>query len=185
VVADGIHRLSAFGAEGHTEIRAIIVEPRLGDAPLVCAFRRGLETAAHAPVPLSRTERTRAVRMMLERQPQLSDHEIANLCGSSRQTVWRYRTGRCNATLDETFQRMASMPRLPTADELARDLVVRLVRLDDGRGIFDRINPKRMGRHLGQAFVNEVGDQALDRARRYAAWLNATITVLEREAEMS
>jgi len=184
VTADGVHRVTAHNELSHDEIDVIVIEPLLGESPVACAFRRGLETAAHASVPLRRAERTRGVRLTLERYPNWSDQQIAMLCGVSRQTVWRYRSGRCNATVDEAAQRLADEhgPRLPSADELADDLVRRLVKLDDGRGILDRINPSRMGRHLGSAFTASFGDYALDRARRFEAWLHAAVNELRKGA---
>jgi hypothetical protein len=184
LAADGIHRITAYDAEGHAEIDAIVIEPQLGESAIDCAFRRGLETAATAPAPLRPVERTRAVRLLLERHPAMPDQQIAALCGVSRQTVWRYRSGRCNATVDEQLQRISGsrVPRLPTADDLARDFVSRLVKLDAGRGILDRINPHRMGRHLGSALKETFGDAALDRASRFEAWLHAAVIELGKVA---
>jgi hypothetical protein len=184
-VADGVHRITAQRDEGKTEIAVSVIAPQAGETPLQCAFRRSVETASHAAQPLTRAERTRTVKLLVTQHPDWSDQTIADLCGVARQTVWRHRNPRSNATLADAFEALRNQPTFPSARDIAADFVGRLVELKARRGLLDHLNPQRMGKHLGRAFSEQFGEDALDEARRFTNWMHAMIVVLEREAEMS
>ena len=58
-----------------------------------------------------------------------------------------------------------------------------LDRLSESRGLLDYLAPKRMGRHLADAFVDRFGDSALDEAQRFRTWLDGAVVSLEAEKD--
>ena len=54
-----------------------------------------------------------------------------------------------------------------------------LVKLEDSRGLLDRMAPSRMGRHLARAFEDRLGGDALRQAERFAEWTAAAVRELQ------
>ena len=177
-IGDGIHRCMAAQRAGHTEIGAVIVPPRENETPVDCAYRIALETATRGPLPLTMSERRRAVVHLLETQPEMSRRSIAELVGVSHSTVgrWAVEVDQSAGDGDEASPRM---PIGPSPEKVARGLVGTLERLKEARGLFDYLARSRMGRHMAGAFADRYGESALDEARRFQAWVDAAVAALE------
>ena len=68
-----------------------------------------------------------------------------------------------------------------TAEQMTRRLVVFLARMDEARGLLDYLMPKRMGRHIAQAFTEQFGDSALTEAQKFRVWLDQAVASIESE----
>ncbi|MGO8873428.1 MAG: ParB N-terminal domain-containing protein [Acidimicrobiales bacterium] len=181
LVGDGIHRTLAVQRLERSEIEAVIATPRTDETPSACAYRIALETATRSALPLTRAERRRAAVHLLETCPDFSRRQIAQLVGVAHSSVNRWAEEVADSsTRSEDADRQ--MPIGPSPDRVAAQLVSTLDRLSGSRGILDYLAPKRMGRHLAEAFVDRFGDSALDEAQRFRAWLDVAVTAL-RDAE--
>jgi ParB-like chromosome segregation protein Spo0J len=178
VIADGVHRSRAALLAGRDTIEVILVEPAANEDALACAFRRALETATRSALPLNPAERKHAALQLAADRPELSHRAIARLVGVSHDSIdrWLREIGKADEGSDgENFRAP------PTADQVARQLVASIARLEDARGLADLFKPSRMGQHLARAFEGRYGDQALKEARRFEAWASRTVEVLEAE----
>lgn len=179
LIADGIHRTDAALRAGQATIEAIVVTPAPGETEIQCAFRRALETATRTALPLTKQERRAAVLTLASSRPELSHRAVARLVGVSHDTVERWLREAAEESEspadDETFRPS------PTADQVARQLVASIARLEEARGLADIFKPSRMGHHLARAFESRYGDQALREARRFAAWASRAVEALEAE----
>jgi hypothetical protein len=182
LIGDGIHRSMATHRLGRTEIEAVIVTPQPNESPEQCAYRIALEMASKSALPLTGAERRRAAVHLLETQPELSRRQIALLVGVSHSSVnqWAIEVDECSTPDDEADRRM---PVGQSPDRVAARMASMLDRLSDSRGLLDYLAPKRMGRHLAEAFADRFGDTALDEARRLRTWLDGAVSHLEAEDE--
>jgi hypothetical protein len=178
VVADGVHRYEAAREAGLSSVEVELVVPNDGEDILDCVYRRALETACLTALPLTRAERRRAVTQLLALQPELTHRAVARLVGVAHSTVDRWAEG----VADSASEVSATNAILsPSADTVAIQLVRHLDRLRESRGLFDYFAPKRMGRHLAQAFYDRFGDESLNEARVYAAWVGRAVALLSGE----
>jgi ParB-like chromosome segregation protein Spo0J len=177
LIGDGVHRCLAVRRLGQVEIDAVIVIPEPNESPAECAYRIALETASRSALPLTRSERRRAAVHLLEFQPQLSRRAIAQLVGVAHSSVnrWAEEVSQSSAA-DESEVRM---PVGMTPSRIASRLVGTLERLSESRGLLDYLAPKRMGRHLAEAFTDRFDHSAPDEARRFRSWLDQTVSILE------
>lgn len=178
VVADGVHRYQAAREAGLNDVEVEFVLPNSGEDLLDCAYRRALETACLSALPLTKAERKRAVERLLATQPDLTHRAIARLVGVSHSTVDRWAGEVAESSTESGIPRYVTRPN---ADTVASQLVRHLERLRESRGLFDYFAPKRMGRHLAQAFYDRFGDESLNEARVYAAWLGRAVALLSGE----
>ena len=176
LLGDGVHRCLAAQRAGHPEIDALIVIPRPNESPLECAYRTALETAARGPLALTNAERRRAAIHLLESQPQMSRRAIAQLVGAAHSSVNRWAVEAEPPSDNGPRQRIVIGP---SPSQVAMRLVRNLGRISDSRGVFDLLAPRRMGRHMADAFADHFGDSALDEAQRFHAWMAAAVTALE------
>ena len=91
---------------------------------------------------------------------------------------WAAEVDDCSTPDDETERRM---PVGQSPDRVAGRLVSMLDRLSESRGLLDYLAPKRMGRHLAEAFADRFGDSALDESRKFRTWLDGAIAALKAE----
>lgn len=176
LIGEGVHRYYAARAAGLNQIEVVFVMPESGESITDCAYRRALETATRSALPLTRSERQRAARRLLETRPDLSRRAVARLVGVAHSTVDRWAEEVAESASESAT---AGSTVGPTADEVAMKLVRFLERLSDSRGLFDYFAPKRMGTHLAQAFYDRFGDRALAEARTVAVWISHAVTMLE------
>ena len=126
---------------------------------------RALETATRSALPLTRSERRRVAQHLLGTRPDLSGRAIARLVGVAHSTVDRWAEERAeSASAQDDDPRSTQMV---TAEQMTRRLVVFLARMDEARGLLDYLMPKRMGRHIAQAFTEQFGDSALTEAQKF------------------
>ena len=177
LIADGVHRLFAHRWAKRETIDSVIVEPNQGENPGECAYRRALETATQAALPLTNAERHRAVLRLHEGDPSLSHRAIARLVGVSHDSVGRWIKHALEVEGSTSEDNPGFPPRV-TADDVARRLVLTLVRLDESRSLFDMLSGARMGRHLARAFDDRLGDNALRQAERFSQWTHAAVAEL-------
>jgi transposase-like protein len=178
VIADGVHRYQAAREAGLNSVEVEFVVPNAGEDILDCAYRRALETACVTALPLTKAERKRAVERLLATQPDLTHRAIARLVGVSHSTVDRWAVEVADSAT-ETGSPASLLG--PNADTVASQLVRHLERLRESRGLFDYFAPKRMGRHLAQAFYDRFGDESLNEARVYADWIGRAVALLSGE----
>jgi hypothetical protein len=181
LIADGVHRFFANKWAGRESIDVVVIEPNPGENPSACAYRRALETATQAALPLTTAERHRAALRLHEHDPSLSHRAIARLVGVSHNSVGRW----ISQAEDEgpTPEDNSGFPPRVTADDVARRLVLTLARLDESRSLFDMLNGARMGRHLARAFDDRLGDDALRQAQRFAEWTADAVAELKSAAQ--
>jgi ParB-like chromosome segregation protein Spo0J len=180
VIADGVHRFEAACEAGLNQVEVVLVSPNVGEDFLDCALRRALETACLTALPLTRAERKRAVEQLLATRSDLTHRAIARLVGVAHSTVDRW----AEEVADSASE--AGLPAVvlgPNADEVATKLVRYLDQLKDSRGLFDYFAPKRMGRHLAQAFYDRFGDDSLVEARLVAEWIGRAVALLSGEGQ--
>ncbi len=92
VVVGGFHRIAALRSIGRKTVEAIVTDGTMRDAiALACA-----DNATHGR-PLSIEDTERAVTILLESQPDMTNEEIAKVVGKSSRTVIRIKH-RLNAT---------------------------------------------------------------------------------------
>ena len=176
--ADFLHRGTAAGNLGWTELPAIIVDIPDGADPIEIAHLRALETSVTAAKPLSRAERRRAVLGLLKRRPDWPDREIGRRAGVSHQTV-----GRVRAELDNPEERaeptvsddyLASISATKIADQLVRGLS----KAWEARGVTDLVH-RRMPTTLADSLRRQFGDDAATWAQRLERWAAAARADLE------
>jgi len=181
LVCDGHHRVAALYQLG-CEAALTVTQPLPdGRSPEQFAFEYGVETAAHAAKPLSRTERNAAVDRLLGEHPDWSDRAIAQLCGVSHQTVGRRRAKRSNGPDPADIANLAGgfrqVSELEAAGRLFRAL--EKVREARGLGIGDFFAGRdRTGERLASVLADAFGDSALQRAREYETWIASAIAGL-------
>jgi hypothetical protein len=156
----------------------VLVSPRPDEPIDICTYRRALETATQSALPLTKAERRQAVRWLLAQQPEMSHRDIARTVGVAHSTVDRWIVGR--GASEENGDTDSSGPR---PEDIADKLVRFWQRLDDSRRLFDLFGPKRMGRHLADAFTNRFGDNALREARLVAGWTQRAVETLSNPAQ--
>jgi hypothetical protein len=176
-VADGVHRTLAALLNGQTDIDVAVIVIESGESALNCAYRRALETATKTALPLGKLERRRAVKHLLDTRPDLSRREIARWVGVAHSTVDKWAS-----EVADSASGSEPSPG-PTADEVATKLVRFLEELKGSRGLFDYFAPKRMGRHLAQAFYDRFGDDSLAEARIVAEWIDRAVALLSGEGQ--
>jgi ParB-like chromosome segregation protein Spo0J len=177
LIADGVHRTLAAGAAGRSEILAVTVEPLPGESVVACAYRRALETASRAALPLTLTERRQAAHRLLAEQPDRSHREIARMVGVSHDSVDRW--ARAAAAPANDGSRDAAFP-----DPAAARLISALLRL---RGSSDEAHSAQVspvGERLADALEARLGESALDEARHLMAWTAAAVDTLEHRSAM-
>jgi ParB-like chromosome segregation protein Spo0J len=179
ILADGWHRLTALGQLGFAEVPVNVIAAG-DDDPYRAAYRHGLVTAATAARPLSRRERSAAVRRLLADSPDSSDREIARLTGVSPTTVGSHRRQLAGENEQPSEgQRSEHYLATATADELAKKLVASLDKLYTARGLGDALLGDRTGRRLARALKARHGEHAADWARRLVQWATACLNELE------
>ena len=180
VIADGVHRYQAAREAGLNQVEVVLVSPNVGEDILDCAYRRALETACLTALPLTRAQRKYAVERLLATRSDLTHRAIARMVGIAHSTVDRW----AEEVADSASEGSAPNPALgPNADEVATKLIRMLERLKDSRSLFDYFAPKRMGRHLAQAFYDRFGEDSLVEARLFAAWIERAVAVLSGEEQ--
>ncbi len=179
--ADFFHRATAALKLGWSELPAIIIDAPVGTDPIEVAHLRALETSVSTAKPLSRAERRRAVRRLIERHVDWSDHEIGRRAGVSHQTVGRIRDElaqpgrRPEATLSDEY--FASL----TASQVTDRLVRGLARAWDARGLTD-LALRRMPATLAGSLRREFGEEAQVWAERLQQWAANARQQLDRGA---
>jgi ParB-like chromosome segregation protein Spo0J len=179
VVADGHHRLFAAQTAGFDHI--LVVSPPIGGerAAVASAYELGLRAAARSGKPLSRSEQRDAILRLLDESPDRSDADIAALVGVTRQTVWRWRrTATANGTEPAGGERWATAS--VSAAEIAQQLVARIDRLWEARGLSDLLLGDLTGRRLAAALRAHYGDDAEEWAQRFAGWAQTALDELGR-----
>jgi transposase-like protein len=177
LIADGVHRAFASRWAKRETIDVVIIQPTSGESPGECAYRRALETATQSALPLTKAERHRAVLRLHDQYPDLSNRSLAQKVGVSHDSVGRWI--RQHAEQQAAPTGSADAYHRVTADDVARRLVLTLVRLDESRGLLDHVNGARMGRHLARAFVDRLGVDALGQAERFALWTADAVNQLK------
>ena len=159
---------------------AIVLPAPPGLEPELFAFERALVHCATTAKPLTRAERRAAVRKLIEDRPQLSDRQIADLTGTSHQTVGRVRKAE-GGSADRRGEEDAGTSYFAsvTADEIARRVVGNLAKLWNGRGLSDLILGDRTGHRLAVALRETHERDALTWARRLNGWTAAALAELE------
>jgi ParB-like chromosome segregation protein Spo0J len=179
VIADGVHRYQASREVGMSQVEVVLVLPNPDEDLLDCAYRRALETACLTALPLSRAERKNAVAQLLATRSDLTHRAIARLVGVAHSTVDRWAEDVAESAGTVTMSAVSG----PNADQAANKLVRTLEHLKDSRGLVDYFAPKRMGRHLAQAFYDRFGDDSLEEACLFAAWIQGAVAILSGEAQ--
>lgn len=175
LIPDGVTRYFGAREAGLNELEVVLVAPEPGEEIPDFAYRRALETATRSALPLTQSERKRAVARLIKTRPDLSRRAVARLVGVAHSTVDRWADGVAESASGSTTT-VAVVG--PNADEVALKLVRYLERLSDSRGLLDLFAPKRMGAHVAQAFYDCYGDHALAEARTMAAWMSRAVAVL-------
>jgi hypothetical protein len=175
-----MHRLFAAKRAGLTEIDVVFIEPVGIERPDDVAFRRALETATTSSLPLNREERRMAALKLVTSRPDLSRREVARLIGVAHSSVdrWVQLDEQAKERADDASTETAGYPIGPTADDVARRLVGQLARLGDSRGLLDTLMPKRMGKHVADAFADRFGETALGEARQLKGWIDRAVELL-------
>ena len=90
LIADGMHRTYAARRARLEAIESFVVEPEPGETPAGCAYRRALDTATKAALPLFKAERRHAAIRLIDTHPDLSHRAIARMVGVSHDSVDRW-----------------------------------------------------------------------------------------------
>lgn len=182
IPADGRTRIEAARRLGLSALRAVLLPVPGGVDPADFAYDRSLETAIASSKPLTRAERQRAARQLLERHAEWPDREIARRVGLSHQTVGRLRDALAGGPVDQpTTALPADEEYLAdlSAGELSKRLVSGVARLWDAQGFTD-MAMRRLPRTLGEALVARFGpEDALTWARRIERWASDAANQLE------
>jgi len=181
LVAEGNHRLEAAREAQLETVEVVVLQPPDGlDAPGFC-FERGLVSAARSALPLTRAEKHAAIRTLKESRPGLSDREIAALVGASHQTVGRVlrRSNGPDLGQDEASEDGGAV--LETAHQAAVKLFLGLERVYAARGlgVWDAITHDHTAERLARVLEEAYGDDALDRATRFATWCEGAVALLQ------
>jgi len=183
LLADGRHRFGALQQLGAAQctVRILLVSP--GDDPVLIAFERGLVTAATSSLRLTRAEKHAAVVHLKQLRPQLTDREIARQVGVSHQTVGRVLAAPRSVGPDGADGRGAVSA--PSALDAARTLFRALEKVHDARGLglWDALTRDHTGDRLAGVFRDVYGEQARDRADRFAGWLNVAAAALREDGQ--
>ncbi len=184
LLADGRHRYGALQQLGAAECTVRILLPAPGDGPVLTAFERGLVTAATSSLRLTRAEKHAAVVHLKQVRPQLTDREIARQVGVSHQTVGRVLAAPRSNGPDggDGGGRAVSSP---SALDAARTLFRGLEKVHDARGLglWDALTRDHTGDRLAGVFRDVYGEQARDRAERFAGWLNDAAAALREDGQ--
>jgi len=181
LLADGRHRYGALQQLGASECTVRTLLPSPGDSPVLTAFERGLVTAATTSLRLTRAEKHAAVVHLKQLRPLLTDRDIARQVGMSHQTVGRVLAAPRSNGPDggDGGGRGVS---LPSSLGAARTLFRGLDKVHDARGLglWDALTRDHTGDRLAGVLRDVYGDQARDRAERYAGWLkDAAVSLLK------
>lgn len=177
LLGDGVHRHTAAGRVGLTSLPACLVPPAADLDPVEFTYRYALERSAISALPLTRAEKQRAVRRLLEANPQASDREIGRLVGVDHKTVGRVRRG---------ISPRAGMPDLPLGpapEAVAKKLFRAFEKAYEARGlgIADFFAGDRTGERLAGVLVDVYGEQALEKTRQFRGWLEQAAAALEND----
>jgi len=184
LLADGRHRYGALQQLGAAQctVRILLASP--GDDPVLIAFERGLVTAATSSLRLTRAEKHAAVVHLKQLRPLLTDREIARQVGVSHQTVGRVLAGPRSNGPDggDGGGRAVSSP---SALDAARTLFRGLEKVHDARGLglWDALTRDHTGDRLAGVLRDVYGEQARDRAKRLAGWLNDAAAALLKDGQ--
>ncbi len=180
--SDGRHRSEAARLAGLTSLPATLLAP-MGDLSLEeAAYRRALETAATAALPLTAAERRAAVLRLLAGEPRPTDREVARLTGLSHQTVGRMRGALDGGPLDQPDEPSPgeAYAAHATAVAIADRLVRGIERLWAAQGVTDLIRgrlPGVLADVLRERFTDR--GEAARWARRIEEWAAAARKSLE------
>jgi ParB-like chromosome segregation protein Spo0J len=177
LLAEGVHRYAALRSLGRESALTVTVDVPAGLTPVQAAFERAVDTAARSSKPLTRAERNAAVVRLLAEHPDRSDREIASLCGVSHQTVGRRRAELDNdeeETVEPVYQQRLH------EEEIAKRLFKALEKVWEARGfgLVDSFKGDRTGERLARVLHKAYGEEALERAHRYQAWIDQAVKAL-------
>jgi hypothetical protein len=178
LIADGTHRVEAARKAGLASLPALLVSPPADLDPVEFAYRYALSCSSTSALPLTRAEKRRAVRRLLDANPQASDREIGRLVGVDHKTVGRVRRGtspRQSATLE--------FPALGAAPEaVAKKLFRAFEKVYEARGlgVADFFVGDRTGERLAAVFDDVYGERALEKTEQFLGWLDSAAKALRK-----
>ena len=110
----------------------------------------------------------------------LSDIEIAELFGVTRQTVWRTRNRVADATPESKVQVGADYLALQTAHDAAVKLFLGLDKVYEARGLgfWDALTGDHTGERLARVLLDAYDEDALARASQFRTWCDEAIREL-------
>jgi hypothetical protein len=178
LIGDGVHRIEAARRAGLTRLAARLVAPAADLDPVQFTYLHALQRSAISALPLTRAEKQRAVRRLLEANPRASDREIGRLVGVDHKTVGRARRG--------ISPPQSEFPTLPPAGPTPEAVAKRLFRAFEktyearGLGIADFFAGDRTGERLAGVLDDVYGQQALAKTQQFRDWLDQAAKALQK-----
>lgn len=185
LIGDGWGRTKSAEALRWETIRARVVEPMPGVDAAAFAYELSLKTAATSARPLSRAERQAAIARLIVDGTERTDRQIAELVGVAHTTVGRQRRIALGTGKPGPEAAGEDYLRTVNATDVARRFFKGMEQIYAARGlgIGDAVFGDRTGDRLASLLTNSFGDEALDRAQRYLAWVERALEKLEAEAQ--
>jgi len=179
LLSDGVHRMLAARVAGLDELPAIRIEVPSGEDPVTFAYLRAVQASTKGHKELTRAERQAGIRRLIE-ETELTDSEIADLFGVSRQTVWRHRQLVADATSGSEPEAGERHLATQTANEAAVRLFRGIEKVFEARGLglWDALTGDHTGERLARALEAAHGDRALEYAKRFRTWCDQAIREL-------
>jgi hypothetical protein len=177
LIGDGVHRFEAAHRACLPALPALLFPPAADRDPVEFAYLYALQRSATSALPLTRAEKRRAIRRLLEANPQASDREVGRLVGVDHKTVGRVRRG------ISPQEGLPVFPVGPAPEAVAKRLFRAFEKAYESRGlgVADFFAGDRTGQRLAAVLTDVYGERAMEKTRQFRGWLEQAAAALEND----